>query len=339
MTLDFELSDDQSSIGDVFGSFFEQKSAVDVVRSAEPLGFALDLWKALLELDAPGMRWPETDGGGGATVSHAVVVAEHLGRTLSPVPLLDHWSTAPLCTESDLVDGSSIATLAVRPADAGGTWSVVPAGAVADVVIGVDGDETVLVRSTPPGVALANHGDAPVAHRSTRDGERTVLGDAALLVDALDQWRVLTAAALVGIADRALAMTLEYVQERHQFGRAIGSFQAIQHGLADFPALIDGARFLVHKAAWAIDNDIRGQIDTELGLVDDASALASMAFLFASDAAVTCTDRGLHYHGGYGFSTEYDIQLYFRRARAWSGVLGSRSAERARVADLLWGTN
>ena len=187
--------------------------------------------------------------------------------------------------------------------------------------------------------APANHASAPIADRSSRDGERIVLGPAAAHGLAADEWRLLTAAALVGIAQRALEIGIEYSLERMAFGRPIGSFQSVQHGLADLPALIDGGRFLAHKAAWARDAgliDGAGITDIDNGIITEVGPLASMAFLQAADAAAVATDKSLHYHGGYGFSLEYDIQLYFRRARGWANILGDPARERLRLAELLW---
>jgi alkylation response protein AidB-like acyl-CoA dehydrogenase len=130
----------------------------------------------------------------------------------------------------------------------------------------------------------------------------------------------------VGIADAAKDLGVTYVKEREQFGVPVGSFQAVQHGLADLPVAIDGGRLLTHKAAWALDN------------ITDGPALATMALLFAADAAVMATDRSLHYHGGYGFAEEYDIQMYYRRARGWSLILDDPTTVSLSLADRLFGT-
>jgi alkylation response protein AidB-like acyl-CoA dehydrogenase len=206
-------------------------------------------------------------------------------------------------------------------------------------VVGIDGDDLVVVRSTPPMSAPANHASAPLADRSCRAGDRTVIGPADRHGRALDEWRLLTASALVGLAQRAMAIGVSYVLERTQFGRPIGSFQSVQHGLADLPALIDGGRFLVHKAAWSRDSgliDGAGIIDIDDGIITEFSPLAMMALIHSADAAAVATDRSLHYHGGYGFSLEYDIQLYFRRARGWASCLGDLARERVRLAEMLW---
>lgn len=339
MALDFALSVDQDAVADVFGAFFANESPVDVVRAAEPLGFAPGLWAKLRELEASSMAVGEADGGAEASLSTLVVVAEALGEAIAPVPLIEHWVASVVVPTTEILTGERIATVALRPA-VDGVWRLVPAGAVADVVVGVDGVDLVAVSSPPPLVAPPNHGSAPLADRSAIEGERLVLGPASDFEPLRDRWRVLTSAALVGIAQRALAIAVDYVLEREQFGRLVGSFQSIQHGLADLPPLIDGARFLTHKAAWAHDEgfvDGHGEIGMDDGTITEFAPLAAMALVQASDAAAVSTDRSLHYHGGYGFSLEYDIQLYFRRARGWANILGDPSHERRRIADLLWG--
>jgi alkylation response protein AidB-like acyl-CoA dehydrogenase len=335
--MELGLSDDQKAIGEVFGAFFSKESPPARARASEPGGFDRGLWDQLGELEAPGMAAPAGSGGGGAGLSELVVVAEALGRAIAPVPLVEHLVASRLRPDPDVLSGAAIATVALRPADAGGTWRLVPAGAVADVVVGLDGDELVAVRSAPPGEGPRNHACSPLADRSARQGGREVLGGTDRFAGALNEWKTLTAAALIGIGAAALDIGVEYVMARHQFGVPIGSFQAVQHGLADLPALIDGGRLLTHKAAWAGDRSEPGACDVDDNDITDATALASMAFVFAGDAASQATDRSLHYHGGYGFSAEYDIQLYYRRARGWSLVYDDPQRECLRLADRLFG--
>jgi alkylation response protein AidB-like acyl-CoA dehydrogenase len=321
----------------VFTGFFAKESPISVVRAAEPLGFDRALWSKLLETGAPGMAAPEQDGGGGADLSTLVVIAEAFGRAIAPVPLVEHLVASRLLPIPDIISGSVIATIALHPADADGTWSLVPGGAVADLVIGIEGDDLVAVHSAAPGVAPRNHASAPLADRNAYDGDRIHVGPAAAFARALDEWKVLTAASLVGVAAAALDMGVEYVMARHQFGVPVGSFQAVQHGLADLPVLVDGSRLLVHKAAWAGDRKEAGAVDVDDNDISDFSTLASMAFVFTADAAAHATDRSLHYHGGYGFAEEYDIQMFYRRARGWSLVLDDPSRECVRLADRLFG--
>ncbi|MCB0994337.1 MAG: acyl-CoA/acyl-ACP dehydrogenase [Acidimicrobiales bacterium] len=343
MAVDFALTADQEAVQELFGTFFAKESPPAVARGAEPLGFDADLWAKLGELGAPGMGCAETDGGGGAALTDLVVVAEEVGRSIAPVPLIDHVVAARCAPSADVVAGDAIAGVALAPADADGIWRLVPSGAVAHVVVGVDGDEFVAVRSEPPGNGPLNHGCQPMADRSARDGERQVLGPASDFATALAEWRTLTAAALVGITEQALDMGVAYAMERHQFGVPIGSFQSVQHGLADLPVLVDGGRMLTHKAAWAATlgaaggEGVGGIVDVDDNTYTDFATLAYMAFLFTGEAATTSTHRSLHYHGGYGFAEEYDIQLYYRRARGWRLVAGSPNDQLLALADLLVG--
>ena len=153
-------------------------------------------------------------------------------------------------------------------------------------------------------------------------------GDAAraLHEGALDEWRVLTAGALVGLAGAALELGVEYAKQRQQFGVPIGSFQALAHRLADVATAVEGAQLLAREAAWAADE---GEAD--------AVALARMAFLFAASAAQDTSAAALHVHGGYGFTLEYDVQLYLRRAKAWPLVLGDPRRGTLQLADALFG--
>jgi alkylation response protein AidB-like acyl-CoA dehydrogenase len=345
------LTEDQQAIREVFASFFAKEAPPTVARAAEPGGFDAALWGRLLETGAPAMGVPEAHGGGGAGLGDLAVVATEVGRNIAPVPFVDHAVAARLLAAAGApaeliglaVDAAAPVALALHPA-VDGTWSIVPAGAVAELVVGLDGDDLVALRSAAPGSGPRNHGAMPIAHRSSTDGQRHVLASGDLAHElhgrALSEWKTLTAAALVGIGEAALAIGKEYVMARHQFGKPIGSFQAVQQGMADLPILCDGAFLLMHKAAWAgdqgADSSGGGTIDVGDNDITDFDALASMAFVFASDTAAHATDRSLHYHGGYGFSEEYDIQLYYRRARGWALVYRDPTRECVDLADLLF---
>jgi alkylation response protein AidB-like acyl-CoA dehydrogenase len=154
----------------------------------------------------------------------------------------------------------------------------------------------------------------PIAHITVGD-DAVVLaaGDSARAAydHGLALWRALSAASLMGLAARALEIGVAYVKERHAFGVVIANFQTIQHRLAENAVAVEGGRLLAYEAAWAHDV---GQAN--------AAELAKMAFLFATDNAFRTAGDSLHFHGGYGFSMEYDIQLFFRRAKGWSLVAG-----------------
>jgi alkylation response protein AidB-like acyl-CoA dehydrogenase len=188
----------------------------------------------------------------------------------------------------------------------------VPAAAVADDALVLDGDRLVVVPLDGARTNVENLGSMPLADVDvTRATGVLASGDAAVAAfdSSIDDFLVLTAAALVGVGARALEVGVDYVKERKAWGVPVGSFQSVAHRLADAATAIDGARLLAYEAAWAAD--VQPQRGPEL---------AALAFAFAHEAARDATYRALHYHGGYGFMMEYDVQLYWRRARAWANV-------------------
>jgi alkylation response protein AidB-like acyl-CoA dehydrogenase len=330
--VDLDPTDEQQSIVDVFGSLAERTVPLDRLRDHEPVGFAPELWEQLVTVGAPGMAVPEDAGGSGAALLDLALAVEALGRRLAPAPLIEHAVTARLLAAAggvppDVVEGSRIATLALRPLR-DRTARLVPAGAVATMVVGFDGSELVLAEGSP-GAHVPNLASSPLAHRDFAHAHVVASGERAMELyrRAVDEWRTLTAAALVGLGRGALDIGVRYVTEREQFGVPIGSFQALQHTLADVSVALDGAQLLARKAAWARDDATR----------DDAAQLAAMAFLFGAEQAQRASDRALHFHGGYGFMEEYDIQLFYRRAKGWANVLDEPAREYAHLADLRYG--
>jgi alkylation response protein AidB-like acyl-CoA dehydrogenase len=309
-------------------------------RESEPLGHDSKLWAELCGIGLPGLGVAEALGGGGADLPALVASAQELGAILAPVPALEHVVAARLLASvapghpdlGAVVSGELIATLAPRVRD--GIALVVPSGAVADVVIALEAGDLIAVRSAAPMRALPNQADLPVADRDLRTGSRTVLlsGDAARAAfeAAHREWLTLVAAWLAGLSQAALNLGLRWVKERHQFGVPIGSFQAIQHGLADFPGLIDGAGLLAAEAAWSLTTgtpSVTGATGEQLAL---------MAIVFAADTARQVTAKVVQYHGGLGVAEEHDAQLYFRRARAYPLLTGApRLHLRELGADLL----
>ena len=326
--MEFGPTEEQQAVGELFSRFFDRECPAERVRAAEPLGFDSELWKQLGATEALGVALPEAAGGAGYGLAEIGLAAEAQGARLAPVPLVEAVVATRLLARAGATDlvaealtGSPLVTVALRPAE-DGVCRLVPAGAVADIVIGLDGDDLVACRSAAPGAgsggAPANLGSMPVADRrldrGAADGvHRRVLASGPAAIEAFRaaerDWLVLTAHALVGVGQGGLDLGVAYVKERKQFGVIIGSFQTIAHRLADVTTLVDGARLLARHAAWAADHD-----DPQAG------ELALMAFANAADAAQRATAESLHFHGGYGFMVEYDVQLYFRRAKAWALV-------------------
>lgn len=148
--------------------------------------------------------------------------------------------------------------------------------------------------------------------------------DFATLDQVIDHARIALAAQMVGAADRCLAMTVEYVGLREQFGRAIATFQAIQHRCADMKVAVEHARSLVYYAAWAADHD-----------APDRRLAAAMAKAFASDACPQVAADAVQLHGGIGFTWEHDLHIYFKRLKADEQTYGDATANREQVARLL----
>ena len=338
------MSADQETIQDVFSSFFTEQTGPESARNSMPLGFDAKAWERLSETGAPGMG-VSLPAGGGASLSDLVIVAEEAGAKIAPLPIIDHVVATRILEkldslEPEVLTGTLLAGLAIRPVENGVAKSV-PTGSIANRLIALDEDKLLLINDEPPNKSLPNHGDLPIAHRGINSA--TVISEGTEATEVfergLNEWKTLISAFLVGITRSSIEMTVDYVKERHQFGKPIGSFQSIQHGLADLPGLYDGARLLVNKAAWAGDREITGEINLTDNEISDFATLSSMSLIFAGETSLQATDRGLHYHGGYGFSEEYDIQLFYRRARAWSQILNSPSDECLLLADLLLENN
>jgi alkylation response protein AidB-like acyl-CoA dehydrogenase len=332
--VDLALSDEQRELVTSFANLFAKSSSPEQVRAAEPVGFDAALWRTLLDTGAVTMGVAEERGGWGASLLDLALVAEQLGRAVAAAPLLEAQVAArllasvgtPVALEAlaPVLADEQLVSLAVRPAR-GGLAALAPAGAVCDALVVLDADA---LRLVPVGdgdrTVVDNLGSAPLA--DVRLGGGTVLAEGADAVAAfdaaVDEWLTLVAAALVGSGTVALEVACTYATERRAFGSPIGSFQGVSHPLADDATNLDGARLLVHKAAWELDRGgSRGR------------ELAAMAFAFASTTAEKATYDALHTHGGYGFMLEYDVQLHWRRVRGWPRVWGDSEAAYRRAGD------
>lgn len=322
--MDLSLTDEQQHLQDTLARFLSKASSPERVRAAEPLGFDRAVWDGLVEFGAVAMGVPESAGGSGAALADLAVVAEQCGAAIAPAPIVETMVAARLLGTDD----GALVTFSPRPA-VDGAVTLVPGAAVAAAAVVLDGDDLVLVPVPGDGQSPANLPRAPLADVATDVGGRAVLahGRAAheAFATALDEWRVLTAAWLIGLGHRVLSIGVAYVKERHQFDVPIGSFQAVQQRLADVATDLDGADLLTAKAVWALDEGF-----------EVAPGFAPMALTAAGDAAEGAASAALHFHGGYGFMEEYDVQLYFRRAKAARLILGNPRLELQVAADRLF---
>jgi alkylation response protein AidB-like acyl-CoA dehydrogenase len=149
---------------------------------------------------------------------------------------------------------------------------------------------------------------------------------AAVVAQVLRHARAALAVEAVGVAQRALELSVAYANERQQFGRPIGSFQAVKHKCVDMMVGIETARSLAYYAAWAVSEDAA-----------DADTAVAMAKAYAGDVATTVTSEAIQVHGGIGFTWEHDIHFYHRRALAIGAAFGGAVDHRETVATAMLG--
>ncbi|MGC2378665.1 MAG: acyl-CoA dehydrogenase [Mycobacterium sp.] len=334
--MDLRLSEEQRAVRETFAALFRKEATPQRVRAAESSGLDKDLRRRFSETEALGIGVAPDCGGVGGGLLELALVAEEAGRRLAPIPVAETAAAARLLGrlgEKELVGpvltGSSIVSLATGSGPVENQLLV--DGAIADAVLAVEGSSLLYV-TRPTGLAPTprpNFGGLALARWA--DGcERRCLaeGDSArtMFVTALDEVRVLRAAALTGLAAEAVRIGSEYVKVRHAFGQPIAMYQAVAHPFADAVAALDGAQLLIQKACWALDSGHA-----------DGPALAAMAFVFAAETAYHAAGHSLHVHGGYGFMEEYDIQLYYRRAKAWAVAFADPQRELLTLADRRFG--
>ena len=202
-----------------------------------------------------------------------------------------------------------------------GTFLLVPYAAGADVIVAVTNSGLVAIEASADGVVLTRNdaiGGDPIYRLDCKAvPARPVDGSIAVVLDHL---AVTTLAYTVGVAETALSLAVQHAKDRHQFGRPIGTFQAIAHRCADMRAEVDACRLLAFRAAWALDRDH----DRELSVT---SALA-----YANDALRRVAMHAHQVHGAIGFSTEHDLHLFTRRIKAYELTYGSTALHQERLA-------
>ena len=318
--MNFEISEDQQMMRDTFARFLDKNSSMARVRAALPTGFDPALWSGLAELGAFSLRVPEASGGLGLGLLDATVLMEEVGRTLASGPVAETLVAARLlgalggADTAELLDrvvaGKAVVSLAFRDiAEEPVQW--VAGGAVAEAVIARSGEQIVVVR-IPEGErkAEANLASTPIAELRFAGAPRTPLaGDAAgrrAFAQAIEEWKLLMAAALAGLSREAIRLAAAYARERLAFGQPIGTYQGISHPLADLISEVDGGKYFNWKT-------IRDIADGK----PEAGAEISLALWWNADTASRAVAQALQTFGGYGLTTDYDIHLYNLRAKAW----------------------
>ncbi|GAA2983093.1 acyl-CoA dehydrogenase family protein [Actinokineospora diospyrosa] len=304
-----------------------------------------DLWPRLVQVGAHALHVPEELGGQGASYRETAVVAEELGRFVSPVPFLTSavMATAALTHLVDdprardllqrLASGSATAALVVPLSswdswpDGSGLVQSVAGALTADVLLVPIEGRLHLVPSADatvtPVVSFDN--SRPLADVDVSGSPTTALsgpGDAAVRA-ALVAGAGVLASEQVGIATWCLDTTVAHLKDRHQFGRPLGSFQALKHRVADLWQSLVLARATARHAATALTTG------------DDTPIAVSVAQSFCSPVAVRAAEESLQLHGGIGMTWEHPLHHYLKRAKANEIALGTPARHRATLAPLV----
>ena len=289
--MNFDLSEDQRTIKSTAREFLAARYPLAEVRRLaleEERGFTDRQWEEIVSLG-----WPEIAELGTVEL---VVLAEELGYALAPTPLPSTWAAGLFGAE---LTGRGALVVDGLAADA----------AYADVLVDWDG-----ARVTGAEIEPVESLDPTRRLFRVSGGEREPLG--ADVERARLQATVMNAADSVGVAQRAMEMAVAYAKERKQFGRAIGTYQAVSHACAQMLLEVEGARAAVLWAAWALDHE-----------PETAPLATACAKAYAGEAGRRVPRSALQVHGGIGFTWEHDLHFFLKRGEANAHLYGS-----ARVA-------
>ncbi len=335
--MDFDLSADQAALRDAAAALLDDRCTMAVVRRAcDNGGFDAGLWEAMVEQGWTGIAVPESLGGVGLGPVEVAVLLEQTGAHLAPVPLAQQLIGLAVLADGPwgerLLSGEAVAGVARTPLERAGDGSVsgrpepVIYGARADVLVVPAGDELVAVdlariaRSPEPAMDQTRE----LAWIDLDGAPAVTVGAAEEVAAHLDRGAVFHSAEMLGAAEAVMSLAVEYANVREQFGRPIGSFQAVKHRCADMLVDVEGMRSAVYHAAWAL-----GTGGTE------AAETATVAKIWCSDAAVRVAESALQVHGGIGFTWEADVHLHLKRAQLDQVSFGDARHHRARLAAIL----
>ena len=355
----FAFTDDQVAFRDAVRDLLAKECTPEVVRAAWPDGTDAHgarkgegsradagrvdaVWSALADMGVLGVGVSEANGGLGLTELDWVLLAEETGYAAVPHPFVETACVvAPLLDDTDdphgvlaeLIDGS-------RQAGALSLGStLVPWGNAITYLVSLDhrsiADPAWVARRVEGGVAVGDLPDRRRTQADTMDASRHVVQLGAWSTDAgfaaadvaqraFDRGALATAAQLVGLGRRMLDLTVEYVSERKQFGVPVGSQQAVKHHLADAAKGLRFAAPAIYGAAWSLSTGD-----------EDAARAVSTAKALASDAARLTSRAALQCHGAIGYTVEYDLHLYLKRAESLVRTWGDAPWHRRRVATSL----
>lgn len=349
--MDFVFTDEQRMIAETAQAFFTENATSERTRAAMA-GDGIDhaLWQAFCqELGLSGIGIPEAAGGAGLGLVELAIIAEAAGAQVAALPLLgslalvaqaiaaggsDEQRTAwlPALLAGETIAAHVTATdLAADRNRISASSAFVAHGSAAQLLLVSGASGSWLVRADAPGVTVTAQTTMDQTRPYARvtitgaEGEPLGVGDAGAQA-ATNAGLVVLAAEGLGLAQAALDRTVAYSRDRVQFGRAIGSFQAYKHRLADMMVEIEQARSAVYWAACAVDEG-----------AEDAHLAVHAAKSFAADTAFRCASDMIQLHGGIGFTWDHDAHLFFKRARALQTMMGNGDWHREQIAAMVLG--
>ncbi|MDT5303683.1 MAG: hypothetical protein QOG79_7066 [Mycobacterium sp.] len=266
-------------------------------------GYDESLWKLLCDqVGAAALVVPEEFGGAGGELADAATVLQELARGLVPTPLLGTTLAELALLAADDVDAEALARLAEGTAIGAVVFDpdYVVNGDIADVVVAVEHGR--LIRWSAFNSRRVDTMDRTRRLAAVTPSDTTDVGDDPGIADTA---AILLAAEQIGAAERCLELTVEYTKSRVQFGRPIGSFQALKHRMADLYVAVSAARAVVDEA-----------------IGEPSSTMAALARVSATDAFNAVAADAIQMHGGIAITWEHDIQLYFKRAHGSAELLG-----------------
>jgi len=366
--MDFSFSSDQLLLKNSARAFLDEHCKPSAVRLLwdDPRGESDTMWKEMAQLGWLGLSLPEVYGGSGLGMVESAILLEELGRAAYPGP---YWPTvlAAAAIEaagadaqkkrwlSAIATGDARATLALLDADLdwdpaamtaraektprgwalSGTKRFVPWAHVANVLLiparALEGPTLFLVDPSAAGLKLSPVQGMDLSTRwvqidmdkvpAAADAVLGTPGQAAPLLSSLVRRGAVGAAAeMLGASRRCLDMAVGYAKVREQFGQPIGSFQAIRHKCAEMLLEVENSHAAVYYAAWALD-----------AKAEDGELAASVAKAYVGDAARKVCGEAIQVHGGIGFTWEYDLHIYFKRAKALEPMYGDADYHREQI--------
>jgi alkylation response protein AidB-like acyl-CoA dehydrogenase len=348
--MDFELSDDQIALRDGARELLDGLAPTTRVRTVVDAGGGIDheLWKAMVEQGWTAVEVVEDRGGLGLGAVEVAVLLEEIGRHIAPAPFLSTLLALGALARAGheqwaarLAAGDAIGCVAWSRQGRGGVRAAGDrlTGRSDPVLFAPSADIAVVTAETADGPALyaleVGERDRPqrepamdltreLAWMRFDDKPAELLGGADAVDALLDRGAAFTSAEMLGGASRTMDMAVEYAKDRVQFGRPIGSFQAVKHRCADMLVDVEGMRSSAYWAAWCIG----------AGHEDDSVA-ASTAKIWCSDSSKQVMASALQVHGGIGFTWEHDLHLFLKRAQLDQWSFGDAAFHRQRLADLL----